>query len=85
MESLLPVVVAVAALGLMYLMCIRPMRRGHCGMMPQQHASDIDTQREDEIVRLRAEIAELRQSQEASHAAGEASSDAATGDSSRPR
>lgn len=31
MQSWLPIVVLVAAIGLTYLFCIRPMRRSRCG------------------------------------------------------
>lgn len=64
MESLLPALVATAAIGLTYFMCIRPMRRGHCAMMPQQHSDSADAERADEIDRLRAEIAGLRREQD---------------------
>lgn len=66
MESLLPALVAVAAITLTYFLCIRPMRRGQCGMMPQHQGGDTDAQRDEEIARLRAEVDELRQSQEPS-------------------
>lgn len=84
MESLLPALVAVAAIGLMYFVCIRPMRRGQCGMMPQQHANEARAEREDEIARLRAEIAELRRTQESAWADGGATNDPAGGDSAGP-
>ena len=85
MESLLPALIAVAAIGLMYFMCIRPMRLGRCGMMPQQHANEARTEREEEIARLRAEIAELRRTQESSRSAGGVTNDPAAGDSATPR
>ena len=84
MESLLPFLVATIAIGLMYFMCIRPMRRGQCGMMPRQHANEADTEREDEIARLRAEIAELRGTQKPSRSAGAATNDPAAEDSPPP-
>ena len=83
MESLLPVLVAAAAIGLMYVMCIRPMRRGQCGMTPQQPAGEADAKREAEAARLRAEIAELRRTQESSPSAGGTGKDPSAGDSSR--
>lgn len=64
MESVLPALIAVAAITLTYFMCIRPMRRGQCGMMPQKHVGGVDSEREAEIARLRAEVAELRRSPE---------------------
>lgn len=68
MESLFPALVAVAAITLTYFLCIRPMRRGRCGMMPQHQAGDSGEQRDAEIARLRAEVDELRRSQESSQA-----------------
>lgn len=62
METYLPAVVAAAAVGLTYFMCIRPMRRGHCATNFQQSASRDDA-RASEIEQLRAEIAELRHDQ----------------------
>lgn len=84
MESLLPALIAVGAIGLMYFVCIRPMRRGQCGMMPQQHAGGTEAEREAEIARLRAEIAELRRTQESSPSAGGTTNDTATGESPGP-
>ena len=59
MELLLPGGVAVASIGLTYVMCIRPMRRGHCAMMPE-HGESGSNADEAEIAALRAEIAGLR-------------------------
>lgn len=64
MESLLPALVAVAAIGLTYVVCIRPMRRSRCAAMPQQHSEAADAERAAEIDRLRAEVAELRRDQD---------------------
>ena len=41
-ELWLPAGVAVAAIALTYLFCIRPMRRGHCGMMPSSGENELD-------------------------------------------
>lgn len=64
MESLFPALVAAAAIGLTYFMCIRPMRRGHCAMMPQQYSDAADAEHAAEIDRLRAEVAGLRRDQD---------------------
>jgi len=84
MESLFPALIAVAAIGLMYFVCIRPMRRGQCGMMPQQPTGGSDAERDAEVARLRAEIAELRQAQESSLPGGTAP-DISAGGSAEPR
>ncbi len=61
MDSLLPIGVAAASIGLTYIMCIRPMRRGHCAMMPPASEEACDNPEEvAEIARLRADIAALR-------------------------
>lgn len=59
METLLPVGVAAAALVLTYFICIRPMRRGHCMMMPRSQPVE-NPAVSGEIAQLRAEIAALR-------------------------
>lgn len=41
-ELWVPAGVAVAAIALTYFFCIRPMRRGHCGMMPSSCESELD-------------------------------------------
>lgn len=64
MESLFPALVAAAAMGLTYFVCIRPIRRQHCAVMPQQHIEAADAERAAEIDRLRAEVAELRRDQD---------------------
>ena len=64
MEELFPALVAVAAITLTYFACIRPMRRGQCGMTPGQHAGKADSERDAEIARLRAEVADLHRGQE---------------------
>lgn len=84
MESLLPLLVATAAIGLMYFMCIRPMRRGQCGIVPRQHAGEAETEREEEIARLRAEVAELRGAQRPSRSAGGSTGDPTAGGSATP-
>lgn len=60
METLLPVGVAAAALVLTYFVCIRPMRRGHCMMMPRSQAPVENPAVSGEIAQLRAEVAALR-------------------------
>ncbi len=56
-----------ASLGLTYSVCIRLMRRGHCAMMmPIQQpscAADSTTDRNAQIARLRAEVAQLSKKQ----------------------
>ena len=64
MKSLPPLGIAAVSITLVYFVCIRPMRRGHCAMMPghgqdQQHDGASDA----EIASLRAEVAELRREQ----------------------
>lgn len=66
MEAVFPALVAVAAITLTYFTCIRPMRRGQCGMTPGQPAGAADSERDTEIARLRAEVADLHRSQEES-------------------
>lgn len=60
METLLPLGVAGAALVLTYFTCLRPMRRGHCMMMPRTQERDAGRDVSGEIARLRAEVAALR-------------------------
>ncbi len=79
MESVLPALIAVTAITLTYFMCIRPMRRGQCGTMPPKHAGGVNSEREAEIARLRAEVAELRRSPESPLRASGAATDAAGG------
>ena len=59
----LATVVLLASLALTYFVCIRPMRKGRCGMVPKAQAgeqarSTVDD--EGEIARLRAEVTALR-------------------------
>lgn len=57
--SLLPALVAAAAIALTYLFCVRPMRRGHgCHTMPAETTTSTDT--DAEIARLREEVHLLR-------------------------
>lgn len=60
MLTYLPVVVAIGALALTYLFCLRPMRRGTCmhrGATPPRTALD----RELELARTELELLRLRQ------------------------
>ena len=58
MDWILPTGIAAASLALTYVFCLRPMRNGHCGMMPAGAG-----RRDTDVQRLRAEIAELRAAQ----------------------
>lgn len=60
METLLPLGVAGAGLVLTYVTCLRPMRRGHCMMMPRRQERVASRDVSGEIARLRSEIAALR-------------------------
>ena len=54
--------IAVASLGLMYFVCIRPMRQGrHAGMSSGAKSSCCSPSEDAEITRLRAEVESLRQ------------------------
>lgn len=70
MEWLLPTGIAIAGLALTYFFCLRPMRNGHCGMMP----AGTTRQRDVEVERLRAEVAELRASSQGESAGDEPAS-----------
>lgn len=52
-ELFLPASIAIAAVALTYVFCVRPMRRGHCGMgsSAAQHR-DLDS----ELTQARAEL-----------------------------
>ena len=65
MEWALPVAVTGGSLALTYFFCLRPMRNGHCAMMPQQQASSARESEDNsaEIAHLRAEVAQLRERQ----------------------
>lgn len=52
-----------AAITATYLFCIRPMRRGECGMAGQSPAQR--TARDSELADLRREVARLREEQAA--------------------
>lgn len=64
MESLLPIGIAAISIGLTYVMCTRPMRRGtHCVMMSGKNdarALSGGLGEPAEIERLRREVAMLR-------------------------
>ena len=57
MPTYLPAVVAVAAIALTYLFCIRPMRRGNTCFHRTSHGHDA---RDLELKRIRAELELLR-------------------------
>jgi type VI protein secretion system component VasK len=59
-STILAIAVFVAAVTLTYLFCIRPMRRGQCGMGPRRGTNEATRQREEEIRALRREINQLR-------------------------
>jgi hypothetical protein len=60
-ELLLPASVAIAAVALTYVFCIRPMRRGHCGMgSPAVHPRDLDSQLGQARAELETALAEQR-------------------------
>lgn len=63
MPSYVSIIVTVVALGLMYAVCIRPMRRGkgHCAG---------GTRQPDEVQRLREELDQLRREQSAAGGEG---------------
>lgn len=70
METLLPVGVAVVALVLTYFTCVRPMRRGHCMMVPPGREPVEDPALSQEIAQLRGEIAALRGGDHRQHGPG---------------
>ena len=63
MPSYVSIIVTVVALGLMYAVCIRPMRRG------QGHCAG-GTRQPDEVQRLREELDRLRREQPAAGGEG---------------
>ncbi|GGO85448.1 hypothetical protein GCM10011584_05440 [Nocardioides phosphati] len=59
-ELIIPGLLAVAAVTLTYVLCIRPMRNGrHCGMPGMCHPESTSDAFELEVQRLRAEVASL--------------------------
>lgn len=61
MLSYLPVGIAVAAIALTYLFCLRPMRQGGCGHLgPGVHAGARQA-RELELARTELELLQLRE------------------------
>jgi hypothetical protein len=60
MSTWFALAVLIAAIGLTYLFCVRPMRRGHCGMGGSTTDIAGESKRREEIARLRAEIAQAR-------------------------
>lgn len=63
--TILPIAVLIAAIALTYLFCIRPMRRGTCGMAAQP--DDAQQRRDEEIRALHQEIKELRRTSSTQH------------------
>lgn len=59
MQWLVPAGIAAGSLALTYIVCLRPMRRGHC-MLATVSSSDDDGANREEIARLRSEVKELR-------------------------
>lgn len=56
MSTLVAALVAVGVVTAVYFFCLRPMRRGHCGMMAAQQDAELDRQ----IAELREEVRVLR-------------------------
>lgn len=52
--------VLTAAIGLTYVFCVRPMRRGQCDMSGATTGATGESERRDEIAQLRTEIAQVR-------------------------
>ena len=69
-ELIIPGLLAVAAVTLTYVLCIRPMRNGrHCGMLGMCHPESSSGTFEVEVQRLRAEVASLHGDRSASQPA----------------
>jgi hypothetical protein len=79
-ELWLPASVAAAAFTLTYLFCVRPMRRGRCGMTP----SDPGRELAHELAEARARLATVLSEQEAKGAAGPAATEPPAPTSARP-
>jgi hypothetical protein len=60
-ELWLPAGVAAVAVALTYLFCVRPMRRGHCGMAPSGPGRDLA----HELAEARARLATILTEQNA--------------------
>jgi hypothetical protein len=60
MSTWLALAVLAAAIGLTYLFCVRPMRRGQCGLAGSATTQAGKVKRRDEIDQLREEIAQVR-------------------------
>lgn len=68
-ELIIPGLIAVAAVTLTYVLCIRPMRNGrHCGMPGNCHPENSSDARDVEVQRLRAEVASLHRDISLQHA-----------------
>ena len=64
-EWVLPAATLVAAIGLTYVFCVRPMRAGRCAMTsqaPPDRTGDLDRREAAEIEAARAQLAALRAS-----------------------
>ncbi len=76
-ELWLPASVAAAAVTLTYVFCVRPMRRGHCGMgSSARQRRDLDR----ELAQVRAELDRAL----AEHVSDKRASEAAAQEPSRP-
>lgn len=59
-ELIIPGLLAVAAMTLTYMFCVRPMRNGrHCGMQDRSRPESSTDAFDAEVQRLRAEVASL--------------------------
>ncbi|MGH3813429.1 MAG: hypothetical protein ACRDUV_13405 [Pseudonocardiaceae bacterium] len=57
--------VLLASIILTYVCCVRPMRQGRCAVPGSpEHSARGEAVREEELARLRAEVAELRAGEE---------------------
>lgn len=59
-EWLLPLGVTAASLTMTYLFCLRPMRKGHCGAVPQQPPGSPSGQLDRDLARARDKLTSLQ-------------------------